>query len=542
MRHTPRQFHTSLWAVAVIALVASCVGRIENGEEPATTEGPSSSAGTCGARKVAPSALRRLTHVEYNNTIADLLGDKSAPASTFTDSVAAGFSNDADSLTVSTVLAEGYLAAARNLAATAVKSLDRLLGCSIAMRGERPCVEQFIRSFGKRAYRRPLDADEVEAYLAMFDSARPQGMVNRAVEILVATMLQSPNFLYRTERGEVQLTPFEVATRLSYLFLRSMPDPELFAAAESGELADAAQIAHQARRLLRSPRARETLLAFQSEWLGLEELSGVQKTTRVYPEFSLVARYMKAETSAFLGTVLDRHQGRLDTLLTGAETFINEPLATKIYGLPGVTGLAMREVSLDPGRYAGVLTQPSLLSIHALPEQSDPIRRGKFVREQLLCQTLPPPPADAQIADLPPPSLRASTRQRFEQHRSDPVCSGCHRLMDPIGFAFESFDGIGRHRTHDGGGPIDDAAEMHGSRDMDGTFRGVPELARRLAGSQEVQECVVRQGFRFAFGRTETPDDDCALKTAFQAFVSGGLTLTELMVAFTQTDTFAYRR
>ena len=187
------------------------------------------------------------------------------------------------------------------------------------------------------------------------------------------------------------------------------------------------------------------------------------------------------------------------------------PALARLYGVPAPAGDGLRPVDLPAGERAGLLTQAGLLSVHALPDQSSPVHRGKMVREQILCDQMPPQPPNLMVT---PPEVdpRRPTRERFAQHAEDPACSGCHRLMDPIGFGFEAYDGIGRFRASDGGRPVDASGEIVDTRDADGPFRGARELAERLAGSRDVRDCAATQWYRFAFGRLEGPGDACSLR------------------------------
>jgi hypothetical protein len=206
----------------------------------------------------------------------------------------------------------------------------------------------------------------------------------------------------------------------------------------------------------------------------------------------------------------------------------------------GPKGEGFERVSLDPKQRAGLLTQASLLAVNAKPNQSSPVHRGKFVRERLLCQPLPPPPNNVNIQ---PPDVdpKATTRQKFAQHSSDPYCAGCHKLMDPIGFGFESYDGIGQFRTKDHGLPVDASGELTGTRDSDGKFDGAIELAARLGDSAEVRECVATQWFRFGYGHGEEKADSCAMSQLQDAFRAADYNVKELLVALTRTDAFRYR-
>jgi hypothetical protein len=210
------------------------------------------------------------------------------------------------------------------------------------------------------------------------------------------------------------------------------------------------------------------------------------------------------------------------------------------YGVRGPTSDdAWVRVNLDPKRSAGILTNAGLLSVLAKPNQSSPVLRGKFVRERMLCQTPPPPPPNI---DVTPPDLdpKLTTRERFAQHSTDPMCKGCHRLMDPIGLAFEHYDGVGRFRDQENGLPIDASGELV-ETDVDGKFVGVAELGKKLASSARVKDCVVLQWFRHSVGRAETEADTCSLHTLREKFRASGGNVKQLILDMTQTDAFLLR-
>jgi hypothetical protein len=249
---------------------------------------------------------------------------------------------------------------------------------------------------------------------------------------------------------------------------------------------------------------------------------------------------MAAELPAFVEHVLWSADRRLSTLLTAPVGFASGPLAA-LYGVAAPSGTAPSLVQLDPAERAGVLTQPGVMAVHALPAQSSPVARGKFIRERLLCQEPPPPPPDL---DVTPPEVDAtkSTRERFAEHTESAACSVCHELMDPIGFAFESYDAIGRHRASEGGQVIDTSGWIVKSEDADGAFQNVRELAERLSASRQVRDCVSTHWFRYAFGRHEAQADTCSLAGVQRAFAASDGDLVELVVALTRTDSFLYRR
>lgn len=522
------------------------------GDDPTTgaddTGGPEEL--DCARPQPGASPVRRMTRTEYNNTVRDLLGDKTEPAKKFpAEEESLGFNNNADTLVVAPILAEHYQNAAEKLAEAAVADhLPALLGgCNPASLGEQTCAQKFVTSFGPLVYRRPLAADEVDALLNVFSAGLEQFDFKTGIRLVLTTMLQSPHFLYRVEFGapldgetEVRkVAPYELASRLSYFLWGSMPDAALFKAAASGQLETREQVAAQARRMLKDPKARSAVHDFHGQWLELKHIEEVQKDPDMYPEFDPELRpLLRAEADAFLDHVIWDGAGDLDTMLLAPYTFLNQELAA-FYGVPGPMTDAFERVDLAPGRASGFLTQGGLMAVQAKVNQSSPIHRGKFVRERLLCQFIPPPPDNV---DITPPEVDQSlpTRERFQQHSDDPLCSGCHHLMDPIGFGFEHFDGIGKWRDEEAGQPIDASGEIIAAK-VTGTFDGVPELAAMLVDSPEVEACMTRQWFRFAYGRGETNKDECILDELEDAFSKSGRNIQDLLVALTQTDAFMYR-
>jgi hypothetical protein len=506
---------------------------------------------SCDPNKIAPgpSFVRRLNRFEYNNTIRDLLGDTSNPADDFpSEEKRLGFDNNATALQVSPALAEQYMISAEALAATAITKLNSLVPCDPAgAAGADACAATFIDSFGQKAFRRPLTADEKTAMKTVFEVGAATDFAN-GVRLVVQAMLQSAPFLYRVEFGlppatgekVVKLTSWEMASRLSYLIWQSMPDDALRTAAAADELTTKDKIAAQVTRMMADPRARDVVAHFHEQWLHTEEIPNIEKDTTVFPAFSSgLVPLMAEETKRFLDYVVWDGPGTLEALLTSPTTFVNGQLAT-YYGLSGASGSAFSRVDLDPATHAGILTQGGLMAMLGKANQTAPVHRGKFVREQILCHPLPPPPPDIMIKP-PDVSPTLSTRERFEQHRTETVCATCHALMDPIGLGFENFDGAGHYRTTENGKQIDANGEVAQS-DITGTFNGPVELAHKLVASKQVQGCVVKSWFRYAYGRAETADDGCTLQGVGQSFEASQFNLKSLVVALSTTDAFLYRK
>ncbi|WP_437594275.1 DUF1592 domain-containing protein [Sorangium sp. So ce1000] len=557
-----RAGHVLIATLALTAAAGCGIGQIGaadsgsgSGEDGSTSGQGNGDPPVCGAERIlAPQ--RRLTRFEYNNTVRDLLGTSLTPADQFPpDEVAGGFNNNASVLTVSALHAEKYLLAAEQLAAEAVAGdLSKLLPCNPAtiegqVAQEEACAREFIEDFGRRAYRRPLEPSDVDRLMRAYAAGRTDGSLREGVEVVIRAVLQSPKFLFRLElrhdldasSPRVRLDPYEIASRLSYLVWASGPDDDLLDAAEAGLLDTREQLAERTRQMLEHPRARRAITEFYKQWLNLGKLGTIVKEESKFPGYDdeLVAG-MSAETPAFVEHVLWSGDHKLSSLLTLPVGFATEPVA-RLYGVtvpPGSTTPQL--VNLPPDQRAGVLTQPAFLAVHAHPDQTSPVLRGKAIRAKFMCQDPPPPPNDV---DLTPPTGEegVTARERFNQHASDARCANCHQLMDPIGFAFENFDAVGAYRTEEGGQAIDVSGNMVLSDDMDGPFVGVRQLAEKLAGSAQVRECLATQWFRYTAGRFENVDDECSLDGLRAGFHGSEGNLVELIVATTQTDAFMYR-
>lgn len=478
---------------------------------------PDPTKASCTSGSVGARTLRRLSRSEYDATVSDLLGLPSSYGQTLpADVVVAGFDNNAAALRVSPLAADKLAAAAEALAAAA--ALDPLTGC----KDDLAC---FVRTFGRRAFRRPLTPTELTRYQTLGE-----------LRTVIAAMLQSPAFLYRPEIGRPAgaLDAFELASELSYLLTGSMPDEALLAAAEKGTLTDKATLLAEARRLLRDPRAARSLARFTGQWLYVDRLPAVAKDPATYPELTPeIKAAMQAETIAFVDRTLRQGNGTFRDLLLSQTTWASPALAT-FYGLPAPD--ADGKVATGPTR-PGVLAQGSVLTVHAVAASSSPIHRGKLVRERFLCQKLPPPPPGV-VVQLPPFDPTKSTRERFAEHSKNEPCKSCHRLMDPIGFGFEGFDGIGRARKDDHGHPLDTKGEIVATDHTDGAFDGVDGLAGTLATSADAQRCFALQWVRYGFGVDDEAETQCAADRVTEAWTKGGGTFEALILALVGDPSF----
>lgn len=550
--------------VGGLLVFGACTGSIDsdatagaNGGLPTPTgpDGPTiipdGNGGTidCSTPTVGPSPLRRLTATEYDNAVADLLNDTSKPATTFpADNRVGVFDNTATVQTVPVLLAEKYLNTAAALA-EGVSNISTLTGCTLSSGDARNCVGDFIGRFGRRAFRRPLQQTEVDTLLQIFDSTSAQSDAETGVRGVLTAMLVSPHFLFRPEfgvgpsaiAGAQQLSPWELSARLGSLLWASLPDDTLLDAAAAGQLSTREQVAAQAQRMLADPRAKAVTESFYAQWLGMERLFTTAKDEGIFPEFDNDLRNdMQEETMRFIDDVVWEGDSKVSTLFAGQYSFMNGRLAD-LYGMPnGGNDSTFSRVALNSSERAGFLTQASFLTALSSPTESSPFKRGAWVRTRLLCQDLPEPPAE--VPELPEPQDGVSNRQRAATHSTAPACSGCHSLIDGLGFGLEQYDAIGRVRTIDRGVPVDTSGEVTKTADIDGPFNGGAELATRLAGSAEVRDCVATQWLRYSLARRETPEDACSVHSLHQAFAASDGNLQQLLVDLTQTDLFwSYR-
>ncbi len=495
--------------------------------------------------------LRQLTRAQYNNTVRELLGDDTRIAGQFPEEdFVNGFKDQFQGQSTSPLLAEAYTSAAEKLASNAFRAGDthHLIPCHPAGIADPVCRDKFIRGFGRRAFRRPLSAEETARYAKLFASeAEARKSFIDGARIVVEAMLQSPAFLTRIENGNVAgWTPFETASRLSYFLWNTTPDETLLHAAESGELNTSSGLETMARRMLADPRARSAVDEFIAEWLRFDRVSGMVKDRRLFPIFTQELALAMAEETRRLAADLVWNNGNFMHLFSADYTFINSDLAA-LYQLPAPPVEFGRVPLPESSGRAGILGQALFLAASSKPEETSPTARGLFIRQQFLCQEVPPPPPGVNT-NLPALGKDApkTNRQRLAQHQVNESCKSCHSLIDPVGFGFEHFDAIGQKREmlkvtfFPGHGekddkitsvelPIDASAFVAGIPNSE--FASPRELGRVLSANPQCQQCVVKQLFRYAAGRRETRDDDRILERATADFRDSGYQFQKLMVS-----------
>ncbi|HZU36163.1 MAG TPA: DUF1592 domain-containing protein, partial [Gemmataceae bacterium] len=386
--------------------------------------------------------LRRLNRAEYNNTIRDLIGVSFHPAEDFPqDEVGYGFDNIGDVLSLPPLLFEKYLAAAEKIVTTAWQkpaTRSRILFRQPKSPDDLDCARQVLERFATRAYRRPLYRGEVDRLVSLVQLARKQGdSLDQGIQLAAEAVLVSPHFLFRVERdgrfgkGPHRINEFELASRLSYFLWSSMPDEELSQLARRGKLRQ--NLEAQVRRMLKDPKSQALVENFADQWLELRNLKNANPNPAQFPSFDEALRSaMQKETELYFASIMREDRSILE-FIDSDWTFVNERLA-KHYGIPGVKGNQFRRVKLTDGVRGGILTQASILTVTSNPTRTSPVKRGKWILENIFNAAPPPPPPDAgQLKETKEAILSGSLRQRTEQHRANPRCASCHARMDPLG-------------------------------------------------------------------------------------------------------------
>jgi hypothetical protein len=498
-----------------------------------------------------------LSGAEFAASIHSLFNDTAAEApiaTVFSDPVILGFQVDASALLVQELNASQLMDNAEAVAAWAASSMNRLTAFGNCSTKDTACGQKFVKAFGSKAFRTKLaDSDaRVARYVTLFNA---ETTYTAAAQTVITAMLQSPHFIYRSELGTgsggtFTLTPYEVATNLAYLLTGNMPDDTLMAAADqvaAGSLTTAAMLDQQAQRLLATGDARSqfAIMTFMTGWLGLDKLYTTAKDDTVYTLTAAMRDDMANETrslilEAFNGT------GSFGSLLTSDHSFLNKNLAT-FYGLPtGSLGTAFTRVTYTASmqRDPGLLGQASLLIGYSRPDISSPTQRGHMVRSRLLCQNVPPPPANLDTM-LKPPAMTQTTRQHFEMQHSVGVCYSCHQLMDDIGYGFEHYDGFGRYRTTENGAAIDASGTLFnvttaGSPTFNG-LTGAGSLGAYLATSDAVNPCMIRYWAYVAYGASSWAQDACTYATIRNEAGAANNSLKSTLMALIHAPHFTRR-
>jgi hypothetical protein len=507
----------------------------------------------------APGGMRRMLATEYERTVDLLLGaNAAAAAAPPTDVAREGFDAiGASFLSLSAEPVEFYERSAEAVADAAIADKGRMAieaPCVMDASPGESCYEEVATNLGRLLYRRPLEQLEIDEIVevATFSEAwaNTEGVdgpaFDQGLKYELMTMLQAPSFIYIPELGGEpsssglrKLTQYELASRLSFFLLGRGPDAELLDAAEAGELAEPEQIAALAEEMLESGDAKMSVEIFYDELFRLRYLDETAKNGDDFPEWTPeIAEAMRQETLLLVDDVVWERDADIRSLYNADYTFVNDQLAS-YYDIPtpGAGGQFEKVDWPSEQMRAGFTSQGAFLAHQSGPLKNSPTERGKFVLQFLLCRTVPPPPADV-VPNLPePPPGGATLQELLEMHMEDPACSSCHALTDPVGFAYEHFDTIGRFRTEDENGkPIDGSGAIDGIGEWD----NASDLGAILATSEEAGRCVIKNLVRGKIGHTETSGELPAIDELTIVADEQGYSLKSVLVAMTSNRLFRY--
>lgn len=497
--------------------------------------------------EVPAARVWKLTPRQHDNSVHALF-DVAEPAQTELDALlpldARHFHNEADHSDMPVAYVTQVFNHAERTAALVVQDPGLVDPCLVqAGVGDDACLSAALESLLRTAYRRPPTATELATLTAFIrDRAASDGDAI-ALGDAIAAVLTSPSFLYRTELGAVdddsevfEIDAYEKASALSYFLLNGPPDPQLLAAARSGDLDAPGQVEVHTRRLLEDPAASEGILRFFAEYTQTYRVTSVGKSV---PEFDeALARDMESEVTAFVAEVLGDEDGTFRTLLTASYSVVSPRLAA-LYGVE-IDGEDWTRVDFAPDERAGLLTQAAVLTTFGYPDHGDPVSRGRFIRERLLCQPLPPAPPD--IPSIPKDDGEEKTmRERLERHFEDPACFACHQFMDPLGLPLERYDVLGRFRLLEGSLEVDPSGALYGLGDVV-EFDDAIEMAHVLADHPTTRQCFIDSLFFYAYGRPPAQDDACEIERLSRTFEATEGNIVELVVDTVTSEHFTHRR
>ncbi len=497
-------------ALAGCLTLAACIGNIGGSGDPTGTGNGVDDDANVPSTGWADVAMRRLTSPQYEKAVGAVFGEQILVTSPLDEdeSTELFLSMGAAKVGTSERGVEQYHDAALDIAEQVMANVaeqDVLATCTPFQPGD-VCIEDAVVYYGTRLWRRDMSDEEVAAVVAVQnavtdDTAEPSAVWAIGMTHAIATLIASPNFVYLPEVGEQvpeseawRYTGVEMASRLSFVLWGSIPDEELRRAARDGELVTRKGVRAQATRMLDAPQAADLATRFFGEAWKVAGLAPTDKNLEVYPEWTpeLVSAF-QTEFDLFLRELTSERDGDLRDVLVGDTTFANDLLGS-IYGM-STAGSEFATAKLQDGR-TGLLTSGAVMAAISPSDRTSPTGRGLFVLENLLCEEVPPPPANVDdTLEAPDVSDAETLRDKLEQHRADPVCASCHDMLDPLGFTFENYDAIGKYREVDGGRPIDSSGELE-----DVTFEGAQDLANYVAKDPRFTACLTERFFAFAAG------------------------------------------
>jgi hypothetical protein len=502
----------------------------------------------CESTLFTPARIWRISDDQYLAAVKDLIPGVTVPTIQTPGHSAQQFIDFAEEFAIGPATASEVRSSASSVAADAVKNMASLITCK---GGEDPtaCAHRFIDDFASRAFRRPLDAQDKEGLRAVYAFGSKVSQTE-GYKMAISAVLQSASFLYRTELGKtntvaagqtVELTPHELASSLSFLFLNSIPDAELRATADNGSLFNADTFKGQVERLLKMPRVQEHLTTVYLKWVGLglginADLAGqeMEFTAPLKASLEQEARLFFKDLLSNGGTVAD--------LVTSRKGFADKTLATHM-GVTGPSGTDFVPVTYPAGQRAGALTLGGVVARYSLGHAE--VFRGKFVRDEFLCQEIPPPPNTEEVEAEAKAAENLPAREQVKRRLAHSTCGSCHMQMDPLGLAFGHYDALGRYKTTDkSGAPVDATGELIGTMEagIDGPLKNAVDLGEKLSRSTMARTCVESKMLGYALGRmTEDRFDKCELKKIDAFVAEGGGQLTDLMAAIVYSSAYRFR-
>jgi hypothetical protein len=535
-------------AITIVLLIPACDGVIGHGsDDPTIYEPPIPGAST--DREYAPltpypAVMKRLTQAQYLNSIEDVFDADAVPTTALPlDNVDEDFlSIGASFVSSSEGAVERYRDAAIDAAQRALSNRDRypVLADCMPQDSMDPCISETVRYYAPKLWRRPVSEDEVARHAAIAQAVG-EGAENAELGLryVLASLLQAPSFMYIAYAGEPHGSPgarrytsVEMASRLSYLLWNSAPDDALLAAGEAGDLVDPEEIRSQVERMLDDERAADLAERFFGRNWNVDRLDAQSKDPVLFPEW----------TASMAGAALEEFRKGLDQatasgasileVFSARETYVNGELAS-LYGYPS-PGADFERVALDENR-AGLLTSPAVLAANGKPNRTSPTQRGLFIRANLLCLPIPPPPDDVNLNLEQVGGEGLSVRERLELHRSEPACAGCHSMFDPIGMTLENFDSLGRYRTHDGNFEIDPTATFE-----DQELTSARDLADFIRDDPRTVSCLAERLYGFATGHLPTSGEQGVIDALGDHLIRNDEAFRELVVGITISTGFRY--
>ena len=503
-----------------------------------------------GQKDPGKVTMRRLNRFEYNNTTRDLFGVNFKPAEEFpADDVGYGFDNIGDVLTMPPILMEKYLDAAEDIIDMVYKNrfvFTKFLKVSSPEKVTSADFPKILEDIATKAYRRPATKDEVDKLVKLCEMLEKKGdKPSDALKAGLQAILVSPKFLFHVEidpdpnsTAPHQVNQFELANRLSYFLWSTMPDTVLFDLAKQNKLYEKGVIEEQVARMLKDPKAKAFTLNFPEQWLHLRNLKTINPDKAKFPTFTDALRDDMAKEAELFFEYITKENRSILELLDADYTFLNLRLATH-YGIKNVTKPEFTKVTFTDNRRGGVLTQAGVLTITSNPTRTSPVKRGKWVLENILGTPPPPPPPNVEELKEDDKALTGTLRQRMEQHRANPNCATCHLKMDALGFGLENFNPVGIWRDKDGDKPIDASGDLPGGE----KFNGPAELRKILLSKSDLfAHCLCEKLLTYATGRGMERADNCTIDTIVEKTKKDNFKMQDLIIEIVKSEPFQMRK